>query len=68
MRQAGRASFALGLTMLGISYFVILTPIAVLFRLLRRDTLHLRREAARESWWRPHETLGPIDSNMLHPF
>jgi len=37
--------------LLGIMYFVVITPVAVLFRLMRRDALHLRRQQV-DTYWR----------------
>lgn len=36
---------------LGLMFFTIFTPVALLFRLIGRDALHRRRLPARESYW-----------------
>jgi hypothetical protein len=45
------ASFVL----LGAFYFLVLTPIALFFRLIGRDSLHRSFDRAAESYWVPHK-------------
>ena len=49
------AAFPIGWTLsrvlLGFMFYVVFTPVAFVFRLMRRDTLHVRRRAAGTSDW-----------------
>lgn len=42
--------------MLGIMFYLVLTPVAVVFRWRRRDALQLRRSPDRTSYWRVRDT------------
>jgi hypothetical protein len=48
------AVFPIGWTisrlMLGALFYLVFTPVALVFRLLRRDALHLRRQETRSHW------------------
>ena len=44
---------------LGVMYFVVLTPIAWIMRLAGRDVLDRRFEPGRASYWKPREPPGP---------
>ncbi len=55
------------LVLLAAFYFLLLTPLAIFFRLIGRDALHRSYEPAAESYWVPHRP----DDNMeryLHQF
>jgi hypothetical protein len=43
----------IGELILASAYFLVFTPVAVLFRLIRRDSLWLRPEPAATSYWLP---------------
>ena len=38
---------------LGLVFYAVITPVAFLFRLMRRDELRLRRTDGRASFWKP---------------
>jgi hypothetical protein len=48
-------------------YFLVLTPIALVFRLIGRDPLRRRFEAAAESYWVPHRPSEETE-RYLHQF
>ncbi len=41
--------------LLAVFYFLLLTPVALVFRLIGRDALHRRFDAATTSYWVPHK-------------
>ncbi len=66
-----RAWFALGLALarvvnplvLGVLFFVLVTPYAIVLRLMRRDALRLRLDPGRDSYWIERNPAGPaVDS------
>ncbi|MBA3578267.1 MAG: hypothetical protein H0W39_11780 [Sphingomonas sp.] len=71
-----RAWMALGLALgmivspivLAILFFIVLTPMALLLRILGRDELRLRRSTPRESYWRLREPAGPPPSSFRRQF
>jgi Saxitoxin biosynthesis operon protein SxtJ len=65
------AAFPIGWTVskfiLACMFYGLFTPIAVLFRLIGRDSLCLRRQPALETYWLPkRQTTDP--SSYFHPF
>jgi hypothetical protein len=42
---------------LGLLFFGVLTPVAILFRCLRRDALRLKRDPAARSYWTDHPKI-----------
>jgi hypothetical protein len=48
----------------GIMFFAVFTPIGLLFRLIGRDPLHLRRDPSRETFW----SAKPAPSNLRRYF
>jgi hypothetical protein len=44
---------------IGAIFFLVITPMAILVRLLRKDILSLRFEPNKESYWVPVEIEGP---------
>jgi hypothetical protein len=38
---------------LGLVFYAVITPVAFLFRVMRRDELRLRRTEGRASFWKP---------------
>ncbi len=44
---------------LSIAFFLIITPMGLLLRVLGKDLLHIRRGAHEKSFWIPVETDGP---------
>lgn len=51
--------WAVSRIVLGILFFGVFTPVALLFRVGRRDALH-RRRATRESYWSPKAGAGDV--------
>jgi hypothetical protein len=47
--------------LLGVFYFLLLTPIALFFRLIGRDPLHLRFDRKEETYWVPHRSPANVD-------
>jgi hypothetical protein len=47
--------------LLGTFYFLVLTPLALLFRLIGRDSLHRSFDRAADSYWVPHKPPGSLD-------
>jgi len=42
-----------------LTYYLVVTPIGIIMRLLGKDPLHLKREPSRSSFWVPVEEDGP---------
>ena len=42
-------------------YFLLLTPIALLFRLIGRDPLHRRFDRGESSYWAPRKPTASLD-------
>ena len=53
---------------LGLIFFVVMTPIGLLMRLLRKDTLRLRRDPGAGSYWIVREPPGPPGETMRDQF
>ena len=53
--------------LLGAFYFLLLTPLAILFRLIGRDALRRRYEPAAESYWVAHKPNDNME-RYLHQF
>jgi hypothetical protein len=47
--------FVVSFILLAVFYFLLLTPVALVFRLIGRDVLCRRFDAAAESYWVPHK-------------
>jgi hypothetical protein len=48
--------FVVSIVLLAAFYFLLLTPVALVFRLIGRDALCRRFDAAAESYWVPHKS------------
>ena len=48
-------------------YFGLLTPLALVFRLIGRDSLHRRFDPAADSYWTPHKPSEDMD-RYFHQF
>ena len=48
-------------------YFLLLTPLAIIFRLMGRDPLHRRFDPAAESYWVPHRPSETME-RYFHQF
>jgi len=61
--------FVLGTIMsrivLALIYFGLFTPIALFFRLIRRDPLKLRRNERTDSYWQEHPEIHKADYSRL---
>ena len=53
---------------LGIMFYLVLTPMGLLMRLLRTDSLRLRPNPASSSYWIVREPPGPPPQSMTHQF
>jgi len=54
-------------TLLGAFYFLLLMPLAIVFKLIGRDSLHRRYEPSAESYWVPHRPSEDME-RYLHQF
>ena len=52
-----RLGFVVGVVVLGIIFYGLLTPLGLAFRLAGRDPLRLRRDPSRTSNWQPHTQI-----------
>jgi hypothetical protein len=52
--------WVLSYVVLGVVYFLVLTPIGLVSRLFGYDPLRLRRDPDAESYWTPHEPPGDV--------
>lgn len=53
---------------LGFLFFLTITPMAIVMRLLGKDLLHLRRDAEAKSYWIERRPPGPAPDTMKHQF
>ena len=53
--------------LLGAFYFLLLMPLAIVFKLIGRDPLHRRYEPSAESYWVPHKPSENME-RYLHQF
>ena len=53
---------------LGILFYGVLTPTAVLIRISGKDPLRLKRESASKSYWVPRDPPGPPPDSMHNQF
>ena len=53
---------------LGVVYFGVITPYALVLRLFGRDVLLLRKATARKSYWVPREPPGPPPDSFRNRF
>jgi len=53
---------------LGLLFYGVLTPIGVLMRLLGKDPLRLKHDAAAASYWIPRKPPGPPPDSMTNQF
>ncbi len=59
--------FAVSLVLLSAFYFLLLTPLALVFRLMGRDLLHRRFDPTAESYWVPHRPSETVE-RYFHQF
>lgn len=53
---------------LGLLFYLVFTPMALLMRLLGKDPLHLKRDGAATTYWRKREPPGPAPNSMERQF
>ena len=53
---------------LGVVFFLVITPIAVIRRLLGKDSLRLKSKPSLESYWIDRNPIGPKPSSMTKQF
>jgi len=53
---------------LGIVFFLVITPMAVVRRLLGKDSLHLKSKSDHESYWINRSPAGPKAGSMTKQF
>ena len=53
---------------LGVLFYAVLTPIALLIRMVDKDPLNLKRDAAAKSYWVRREPPGPPPDSMTNQF
>ena len=53
--------FVLSYLVMGIIYYLVITPLGLFFRLVRRDHLRLRIDPGATSYWVTRDNSGPID-------
>lgn len=58
----------LTLTLMGLLFFVVITPIGLIRRVLVKDPLSLRRDASVDTYWIKREPPGPLPGDMAHPY
>ena len=58
---------AITYVVLVLTYYLVVTPMGIVMRLLGKDPLHLKREPNRPSFWVPVEEDGP-HSRPEHPY
>jgi len=59
--------FVVSIVLLAAFYFLLLTPVALVFRLIGRDALCRRFDAATESYWVPHKPSEDME-RYFHQF
>jgi hypothetical protein len=64
-RVSNKAGFwlsqTIGLLVLAIFFFVVMTPIGLAMRLFGKDTLRLKRPRDAETYWNAAKSPGPLD-------
>lgn len=53
---------------LGILFYLVFTPLGLLFRLVGRDALALRRDPGRSSYWEPCDAAGASPERLRRLF
>lgn len=53
--------FVVSFVLLAVFYFLLLTPVALLFRLIGRDSLHRRFDRAADSYWIARKPTAGLD-------
>jgi hypothetical protein len=53
---------------MGLLFYLTITPVALLMRFLRKDPLRLKRDAATATYWLPRAPPGPGHSSLRKQF
>ncbi len=53
---------------MGVLFFLVVTPIAMLMRLTGSRPLHIKTEPEAETYWIPRDPPGPAPDTMKHQF
>jgi hypothetical protein len=53
---------------LGVMFFVVVTPLGILMRALGKDSMRLRHDDGAESYWVTRDPPGPEPSSLDHQF
>ena len=53
---------------LGLIFFAVFTPVAMVMRMAGRDSMQRRFEPARKSYWEPRDPPGPADDSFRQMF
>ena len=53
---------------MGVIYFAIFTPVAIVMRLAGRDALSMRLDKTLPSYWVPRSPPGPADDSFKEPY
>lgn len=53
---------------MGLLFFAVITPMAVVVRLMGKDLLRLRFDRQAKSYWIPRDPPGPAPDSMKHQF
>lgn len=65
MAFGAKLSVLMTFLLVTITFYFVITPIALLLRLMRKDLLQLRLEPERKSYWDPVEPDGPATRPYL---
>ena len=53
---------------MGAMFFLVFTPMAIVMRLMGKDLLRLKRDAAAKSYWILRDPPGPAPDSLKHQF
>jgi hypothetical protein len=67
MNLAYVINFLLTRITLSLLFWIVLTPVAILFKIIGRDALRLKRSASADSYWREHDKI-PDPAYYRHLF
>jgi hypothetical protein len=54
--------------MMGLIFFLVVTPVALVLRFRGKDPLRLKRDSAAQSYWLPRQPPGPAPETMTNQF
>ncbi len=68
-RRIGQVLFSItNPIIMGVVFFAVLAPLGLMFRLLHRDVLRLKKDAGAESYWWQRDPPGPDPQTMKNQF